>query len=129
MYPKQVEATSAAHPHRYRGPFRFLPPGFESPYFVRDEPTSVTPLTRMGGRKSATSRCPLPKSVPKSFPHNPENRPANCAMLFRGVAVGRQKTPFENIEGALEYVTCLLDACRVAQTQVEAEIGSASEGR
>lgn len=40
-----------------------------------------------------------------------------------------QKTPFENIEGALEYVTCLLDACRVAQTQVEVEVESASEVR
>lgn len=40
-----------------------------------------------------------------------------------------QKTPFENIEGALEYVTCLLDACRVAQAQVEAEVGSIREER
>ena len=40
-----------------------------------------------------------------------------------------QQTPFENIEGALEYVTYLLDACRVAQTQVEAEIANTSEGR
>jgi hypothetical protein len=43
--------------------------------------------------------------------------------------VACQQTPFENIEGALEYVTCLLDACRVAQTQVEVEIGSVTEGR
>lgn len=40
-----------------------------------------------------------------------------------------QKTPFENIEGALEYVTCLLGACRVAQEQVEAEVGGISEGQ
>ena len=33
-----------------------------------------------------------------------------------------EQTPFENIEGALEYVTCLLDACRVAEAQVEMEI-------
>ena len=36
--------------------------------------------------------------------------------------MARQNTPFENIEGALEYVTCLLDACRIAQSQVEKEI-------
>lgn len=36
--------------------------------------------------------------------------------------MARENTPFENIEGALEYVTCLLDACRIAQSQVEKEI-------
>ena len=40
-----------------------------------------------------------------------------------------QKTPFENIEGALVYVTSLLDACRDAQTQVAAEIENVSEAR
>jgi len=43
--------------------------------------------------------------------------------------VAGQKTPFENIEGALEYVTSLLDACRDAQTQVAAEIENVSEAR
>jgi hypothetical protein len=34
----------------------------------------------------------------------------------------RQVTPFANIEGALEYVGCLLEACREAQEDVEMEI-------
>lgn len=36
--------------------------------------------------------------------------------------VRRRETPFENIEGALEYVGCLLDASREAQRHVEREI-------
>ncbi len=38
-----------------------------------------------------------------------------------------QKTPFENIEGALEYVGCLLEACRDAQKHVDAEIASLTD--
>jgi hypothetical protein len=34
----------------------------------------------------------------------------------------QQVTPFENIEGALEYIGCLLEACREAQENVEMEI-------
>jgi hypothetical protein len=34
----------------------------------------------------------------------------------------RQQTPFESIEGALEYVTYLLEASREAQEQIEKEI-------
>lgn len=37
-----------------------------------------------------------------------------------------QETPFDNIEGALEYVSCLLEASREAQRHVETEIGRAS---
>ena len=39
---------------------------------------------------------------------------------------GRQETPFENIEGALEYVGYLLEASREAQIHIEAEITGAS---
>lgn len=38
----------------------------------------------------------------------------------------RQETPFENIEGALEYVGCLLEASREAQRHIEKEIARAS---
>jgi hypothetical protein len=38
----------------------------------------------------------------------------------------RQQTPFENIEGALEYVGHLLEATREAQKHIETEIGRAS---
>ena len=38
----------------------------------------------------------------------------------------QQTTPFENIEGALEYVGFLLEASREAQKHVETEITSAS---
>ena len=34
----------------------------------------------------------------------------------------RQQTPFESIEGALEYVAYLLEASREAQSQIEKEI-------
>jgi len=37
-----------------------------------------------------------------------------------------QETPFDNIEGALEYVGCLLEASREAQRHVETEITRAS---
>ena len=40
--------------------------------------------------------------------------------------MARQETPFENIEGALEYVGFLLEASREAQKHVETEIKSAS---
>ena len=40
--------------------------------------------------------------------------------------MARQETPFENIEGALEYVGFLLEASREAQKHVEMEIASAS---
>jgi hypothetical protein len=43
--------------------------------------------------------------------------------------VHRQDTPFDNIESALEYVTCLLEACREAQEQVQAEIAVMSDER
>jgi len=36
-----------------------------------------------------------------------------------------QETPFENIEGALEYVGYLLEASREAQKQIETEIAGA----
>jgi len=39
----------------------------------------------------------------------------------------RQETPFENIEGALEYVGCLLEASREAQKHIEVEIARASD--
>ena len=55
--------------------------------------------------------------------------PRIALLSSEGVAVAFQKTPFENIEGALEYVTGLLDACRVAQTQVEVEIESGDSDR
>ncbi len=38
-----------------------------------------------------------------------------------------RKTPFENIEGALEYVGYLLEACREAELHVDAEIASLTE--
>jgi hypothetical protein len=38
----------------------------------------------------------------------------------------RQETPFENIEGALEYVGHLLEATREAQRHIDIEIGRAS---
>ena len=38
----------------------------------------------------------------------------------------QQATPFENIEGALEYVGFLLEASREAQKHVETEITAAS---
>jgi hypothetical protein len=38
----------------------------------------------------------------------------------------QQATPFENIEGAVEYVGYLLEASREAQKHVETEIASAS---
>jgi hypothetical protein len=42
-------------------------------------------------------------------------------------AMGRgQETPFENIEGALEYVGYLLEASREAQRHIETEIARAS---
>jgi len=41
--------------------------------------------------------------------------------------MARQETPFENIEGALEYVGFLLEASREAQKHVETEITSASK--
>jgi hypothetical protein len=40
--------------------------------------------------------------------------------------VRQQATPFENIEGALEYVGYLLEASREAQKHVETEITNAS---
>ena len=40
--------------------------------------------------------------------------------------MARQETPFENIEGALEYVGSLLEASREAQKHVETEITGAS---
>jgi hypothetical protein len=40
--------------------------------------------------------------------------------------MARQETPFENIEGALEYVGFLLEASREAQKHVETEITTAS---
>jgi hypothetical protein len=39
----------------------------------------------------------------------------------------RPETPFENIEGALEYVGCLLEASREAQRHIATEIGRASD--
>ena len=39
----------------------------------------------------------------------------------------RQETPFDNIESALEYVSYLLEACREARGQVEAEIATMSD--
>ena len=41
--------------------------------------------------------------------------------------MARQKTPFENIEGALEYVGFLLEASREAQKHVDTEITSAGQ--
>jgi hypothetical protein len=40
-----------------------------------------------------------------------------------------QATPFENIEGALEYVGHLLEACREAKLHVDTEIDSLSAPR
>jgi hypothetical protein len=39
----------------------------------------------------------------------------------------RQETPFENIEGALEYVGYLLEASEEAQRHIVAEITSSSD--
>ncbi len=39
----------------------------------------------------------------------------------------RQETPFENIEGALEYVGYLLEASREAQSHIDTEIADASD--
>jgi hypothetical protein len=48
------------------------------------------------------------------------------AQNLRGSTVPCKTTPFDNIEGALEYVTCLLAACDEARLHVDAEIGSAN---
>lgn len=46
----------------------------------------------------------------------------NRTVLY-GVAMSdRPETPFDNIEGALEYVGYLLDATKEAQKQIDAEI-------
>jgi len=37
--------------------------------------------------------------------------------------------PFESIEGALEYVTCLLEACGETRQQVQTEIARLKEAR
>lgn len=47
--------------------------------------------------------------------------------MEKEIIVHCQETPFDNIESALEYVSHLLEACREAQEQVEAEIGRMSE--
>lgn len=39
------------------------------------------------------------------------------------------KTPFENIEGALEYVGFLLEACREAEVHVDTEIAATTAPR
>jgi hypothetical protein len=39
----------------------------------------------------------------------------------------RRETPFENIEGALEYVGYLLEASREAQRHIETEIARAAK--
>jgi hypothetical protein len=41
----------------------------------------------------------------------------------------RQQTPFESIEGALEYVAYLLEASREAQIQIEKEIPRTSSAQ
>jgi hypothetical protein len=46
-----------------------------------------------------------------------------------GSAVHCDETPFDNVESALEYVSCLLEACREARQQVETEIGRIGEHR
>lgn len=38
----------------------------------------------------------------------------------------RPETPFDNIESAQEYVSCLLEAAREAQLQIETEIAGTS---
>ena len=54
---------------------------------------------------------------------------ATLASFPRGTSMAsakssniRQQTPFESIEGALEYVAYLLEASREAQSQIEKEI-------
>jgi hypothetical protein len=48
---------------------------------------------------------------------------------LREAMARQQETPFDNIEGALEYVGCLLAASREARRHIETEIARASNSQ